>query len=48
MAGLDPQKNYYVRELDTVLSGAVLMKAGLVPKFPRGDFMSVKYHFEER
>jgi len=48
MQGLDPAKNYYVRELDRTLSGATLMNAGLVPKFAMGDFLSVKYHFEER
>jgi len=48
MAGLDPAKRYYVRELDQTLSGAALMHVGLVPKFARGDFMTVKYHFEER
>ncbi|MBQ4043803.1 MAG: alpha-galactosidase, partial [Clostridia bacterium] len=48
MQGLDPHKNYYVRELDRTLSGAALMNAGLVPKFAKGDFLSVKYHFEER
>jgi len=34
--------------LDRTLSGATLMNAGLVPKFAKGDFLSVKYHFEER
>ncbi len=48
MAGLDPAKRYYVRELDKELSGAVLMQIGLVPRFARGDFMTVKYHMEVR
>lgn len=47
-AGLDSGKNYYVRELDRTLSGATLMNVGIVPSYPRGDFGSVKYHFEER
>lgn len=47
MAGLAPDKRYYVPELKQTLSGAALMNVGIVPPYPRGDFTSCKFHFEE-
>lgn len=44
-AGLDKDKQYYVEELDMTLSGSTLMNVGIAPKYPQGDFMTVKYHF---
>lgn len=46
-AGLDPEKRYFVPELDRTLSGSTLMNVGWVPHYPRGDFAVVKYHFKE-
>ena len=46
--GLAPEKKYYVVELGIILSGATLMNVGLLPVFERGDFKTVKYHFEEK
>ena len=46
--GLAPEKNYYVPELGLIISGATLMNVGLLPVFERGDFKTVKYHFEEK
>ena len=46
-AGLDENKRYYVPELDRTLSGSTLMNAGWTPKYPRGDFSVIKYHFNE-
>ena len=49
MAGLDENKNYYVKELNRVLSGKTLMNVGIVPTFSSsGDFATAKLHFEER
>lgn len=45
--GLDPEKRYKVRELNGVFSGKTLMSVGIVPAFDRGDFSTVKYHFDE-
>jgi len=45
MAGLDPALRYEVPELKTALSGATLMRLGLVPAYPRGDFGVAVYHF---
>lgn len=46
--GLDPAKNYYVRELGLILSGRTLAAVGIVPEFPRGDFATAVYTFEEK
>ena len=46
--GLDPEKNYYIPELEQTLKGATIMGVGLPAAFKRGDFQTVKYHFEER
>ena len=46
--GLAPEKKYYVPELGIILSGSTLMNVGLLPVFERGDFKTVKYHFEEK
>ncbi len=48
MRGLDPNKKYYVPELEMILSGSTLMSVGLVPNFAREDFTTVTYHFEEK
>ena len=48
MQGLDPKKKYFVRELGIILSGSTAMSVGFVPKFERGDFASVTFHFEEK
>jgi alpha-galactosidase len=45
MAGLDPARTYRVAELGLTLPGAVLMRRGLVPAYPDGDFTAVVYHF---
>lgn len=47
MAGLDPNKKYYCALLGGVYFGSTLMNVGLVPHYPRGDFKTVKYIFEE-
>ena len=44
-AGLDPEKRYFVKELEQTLSGSVLSEIGIVPRLANGDFTSVKYHF---
>lgn len=46
-AGLAPEKRYFVPELNRTLSGSTLMNVGWVPRYPRGDFAVVKYHFNE-
>lgn len=45
--GLDPEKRYYIPELDQTLQGATIMGVGLPATFS-GDFATVKYHFKER
>lgn len=47
MAGLDPEKRYYVAELDQTIGGATLMQVGLVPKLT-GDFAAETFHFTAR
>ena len=44
--GLDPNKNYYIEEMDKVLSGSTLMNAGIPATFPRADFATSVYHFK--
>lgn len=44
--GLDPNKNYYIAEMDKVLSGSILMNAGVPEAFPRMDFATCVYHFK--
>ncbi|MBQ9086015.1 MAG: alpha-galactosidase [Clostridia bacterium] len=48
LLGLDPQKNYRVRELDLVASGSTLMNVGLVTRFPSplGDYQTLKFHLD--
>ena len=46
ISGLDPNKEYYVAELDLTLFGSTLMNAGISANFPQGDFVSQKYHFK--
>lgn len=46
--GLAPEKRYFVPELGIILEGSTLMSVGLLPEFERGDFKTVKYHFEEK
>ena len=48
MEGLDPKKDYFVRELGIIAKGSTFMGLGLAPKFGWGDFMSVTFHFEEK
>ncbi len=48
MAGLDPTKQYYVKELGLILGGRTLHNVGIVPKFPKGDFSTAVYTFEEK
>lgn len=48
MRGLDPNKKYYVPELEMILSGSTLMSVGIAPSFKREDFTTVIYHFEEK
>lgn len=43
--GLDPNRKYYVAELDRILSGSTLMNAGIPAGFARADFATQKYHF---
>lgn len=45
--GLDPEKRYYIPELDQTLQGATIMGVGLPATFS-GDFATVKYHFKEK
>ncbi len=47
MAGLDPDKTYFVRELGISCSGKTLMNVGIAQSFRGGDFVTLKYHFEE-
>jgi alpha-galactosidase len=46
-AGLEPSKRYFCPELGLTAYGDTLMNVGLVPKYPRGDYSFVKYHFSE-
>ncbi len=46
-SGLDPEKRYFVPELNKTLGGATLMNVGWTPSYPRGDFSCIKYHFIE-
>ena len=46
-AGLDENKTYFVPELGVTLHGSALMNVGWQPKYPKGDFTCVKYHFKE-
>ena len=48
MRGLDPNKKYYVPELEMILSGSTLMNVGIATDFKREDFTTVIYHFEEK
>ena len=45
MAGLDPDKKYFVKEMNLTAAGSTLMNVGFVPEYPAGDFTTVKYHF---
>lgn len=45
-AGLDPEKRYYVKELEKELCGSTLMNVGWTPKYPGGDFTCIKYHIK--
>ena len=47
LRGLDPDKRYYIAELDRTLSGSTLMGVGLTPAFKRGDFLSITYTLTE-
>lgn len=47
LRGLDPDKRYYIAELDRTLSGSTLMGVGLIPAFKRGDFLSITYTLTE-
>lgn len=44
-AGIAPDVDYYIPELNRTLKGATLMNAGLRADFPREDFATVIYHF---
>lgn len=50
--GLDENKNYFIREKNIVLSGAVLVNKGIVAEYGikngNGDFKTCVYHLEER
>ena len=46
LQGLDPKKRYNIPELELVLSGELLMTAGLIIKYRSGDFFTLKYHLE--
>ena len=48
MLGLDPEKRYFVEELNQEIAGSTLMQVGLAPDYPQGDFTVVKYHFVAR
>ncbi len=43
LAGLAPEKTYIIPELGIRATGATLMRVGLIPLFPAGDFRSVRY-----
>ncbi len=48
MQGLDPNKQYYIPEKQMILHGSTLMNVGMPINFPKGDYMTVTYHFEEK
>ncbi len=48
LAGLDPEKRYYCRELGLILAGSTLMSVGIPLKFEQKDFTTLKLHFEEK
>ena len=43
--GLDPEKTYYVQELDQSLLGATLINVGINAQFKYGDFSTLTFHF---
>ena len=46
--GLAPEKKYYIRELNLILSGSTIMNVGLPLQFAQMDFATFKMHFEEK
>ncbi|MBQ9071388.1 MAG: alpha-galactosidase [Clostridia bacterium] len=48
MQGLDKNKEYYIPELKIIVHGSTLMNVGLTVNFPKGDFQTKVYHFEEK
>lgn len=47
VAGLAPDKRYFVRELGLTLGGDTLASVGIGRFFPEGDFQSMTFHFDE-
>lgn len=49
MKGLNPDKKYFVKELNSAFYGETLMNVGICVSFDwaEGDFATRKYHFEE-
>ena len=47
MQGLDPDKRYFIRELGIEVGGSTIMNVGIVVNFPKGDFNTIKYHFDQ-
>ena len=47
-SGLDPNKKYYCKELNLILSGSTLMNVGIYPKYKPEDFTVKSFHFEEK
>ena len=48
LQGLDPDKQYYSPELGLMVHGDALMSIGIRVSFPKGDFLTKVYHFEEK
>ena len=46
--GLDPNKKYYCKELNLILSGSTLMNVGIAPRYKMEDFTVKAFHFEEK
>ena len=45
MQGLDESRRYFVPEANQSFSGATLMRVGIPPRYPDGDFTCCKFHF---
>jgi alpha-galactosidase len=44
--GLDPEKKYFVKELDMTMQGATWMNVGIKPNFPFEDFSTLTFTFK--
>ncbi len=48
MQGLDPNKKYYIPELQLIAYGSTLMNVGIAVNLERKDFITKAFHFEEK